>query len=49
MQGIAVKPGEKQLLARINQFIDKIKGNGELDKINEKWLHERMPAVLEKK
>ncbi|HEX6792934.1 MAG TPA: transporter substrate-binding domain-containing protein [Casimicrobiaceae bacterium] len=49
VQGIAVKPGEKQLLARINQFIDKIKGNGELDKINEKWLHERMPAVLEKK
>jgi polar amino acid transport system substrate-binding protein len=49
VQGIAVKPGEQKLLARINQFIDKIKANGELDKINEKWLHEPMPAVLKKK
>jgi polar amino acid transport system substrate-binding protein len=49
VQGIAVKPGEQKLLARVNQFIDKIKANGELDKINEKWLNERMPAVLKKK
>jgi polar amino acid transport system substrate-binding protein len=49
VQGIAVKPGEKKLLARINQFIDKIKADGELDKINEKWLGEAMPAVLKKK
>ena len=49
VQGIAVKPGEQKLLARINQFIDKIKANGELDKVNEKWLKEPMPAVLKKK
>jgi len=49
VQGIAVKPGEKALLAKINQFIEKIKANGELDKINEKWLGEPMPAVLKKK
>ena len=49
VQGIAVKPGEKNLLARINQFVDKIKANGELDKINQKWLGEPMPAVLKKK
>ena len=49
VQGIAVKPGEQKLLARINQFIDKVKGNGELDKINQKWLGEPMPAVLKKK
>jgi polar amino acid transport system substrate-binding protein len=49
VQGIAVKPGEKQLLARVNQFIDKVKANGELDKVNQKWLGEAMPAVLKKK
>lgn len=49
VQGIAVKPGEQKLLARINQFIDKVKANGELDKINQKWLNEPMPAVLKKK
>lgn len=49
VQGIAVKPGEQKLLARINQFIDKVKAGGELDKINEKWLGEPMPAILKKK
>ena len=49
VQGIAVKPGEAKLLARINQFIDKVKANGELDKINQKWLGEPLPAVLKKK
>jgi polar amino acid transport system substrate-binding protein len=49
VQGIAVKPGEKNLLAWVNQFIDKVKANGELDKVNEKWLGEPMPAVLKKK
>jgi len=49
VQGIAVKPGEQKLLARINQFIDKVKANGELDKINQKWLNEPMPAILKKK
>ncbi len=45
---IAVKPGEKELLAWANQFIDKAKSDGELDKINQKWLGEPMPAVLKK-
>jgi polar amino acid transport system substrate-binding protein len=49
VQGIAVKPGEQQLLGWVNQFIDKVKANGELDKVNEKWLGEPMPAVLKKK
>ena len=49
VQGIAVKPGEQKLLARVNQFIDKIKADGELDKVNQKWLGEAMPAVLKKK
>jgi polar amino acid transport system substrate-binding protein len=49
VQGIAVKPGEAKLLAWVNQFIDKVKTNGELDKVNQKWLGEGMPAVLKKK
>ncbi|HEY1328078.1 MAG TPA: transporter substrate-binding domain-containing protein [Casimicrobiaceae bacterium] len=49
VQGIAVKPGEQKLLAWINQFIDKIKASGDLDKVNQKWLGEGMPAVLKKK
>jgi len=49
VQGIAVKPGEQKLLARVNQFIDKIKADGELDKINQKWLGEPMPSILKKK
>lgn len=48
VQGIAVKPGEDQLLAWVNEFIAKIKADGELDKINQKWLGEPMPAVLKK-
>jgi len=49
VQGIAVKPGEQKLLGRVNEFIEKIKANGELDKVNQKWLGEPMPAVLKKK
>jgi polar amino acid transport system substrate-binding protein len=49
VQGIAVKPGEHNLLTWVNQFIDKIKGSGDLDKVNQKWLGEAMPAVLRKK
>jgi polar amino acid transport system substrate-binding protein len=49
VQGIAVKPGEAKLLAWVNQFVEKVKANGELDKVNQKWLGEGMPAVLKKK
>lgn len=49
VQGIAVKPGEDKLLAAINDFIDKVKANGKLDEINQKWLGEPMPAVLKEK
>ncbi|MGH7227412.1 MAG: transporter substrate-binding domain-containing protein, partial [Gemmataceae bacterium] len=48
VQGIAVKPGETKLLDWVNQFIDKIKADGQLDKINQTWLGEPMPAVLKK-
>jgi polar amino acid transport system substrate-binding protein len=48
VQGIAVKPGEDKLLAAINQFIGKIKQDGSLDKVNQKWLGAPMPSVLTK-
>lgn len=48
VQGIAVKPGEPQLLAWVNEFVDKIKSDGQLDKINQKWLGAPMPAALTK-
>jgi polar amino acid transport system substrate-binding protein len=46
VQGIAVKPGEDKLLAWVNQFIGKIKQDGDLDKVNQKWLGAPMPAAL---
>lgn len=48
VQGIAVKPGEKDLLDWVNQFIEKVKTNGELGKISQKWLGEPLPPVLQK-
>lgn len=48
VQGIATKPNQKELLAWVNQFIAKAKDDGELNKINEKWLGAPMPAVLAK-
>lgn len=48
VQGIAVKPGEPKLLAWVNQFIDKIKADGQLNKISEKWLGEPPPSALKK-
>jgi polar amino acid transport system substrate-binding protein len=46
VQGIAVKPGEDKLLAAINTFVDKVKQDGSLDKVNQKWLGAPMPSVL---
>ncbi len=36
--GACTRLGEKEINASINQFIDKIKANGELAKIHEKWM-----------
>ena len=46
VQGIAVKPGSDQLLAKINAFIKHVEDDGELNKIHEKWLGEPMPDVI---
>ncbi|HET7411078.1 MAG TPA: transporter substrate-binding domain-containing protein [Pararhizobium sp.] len=46
VQGIAVRPGDKELLAKINAFIDQAMSNGTLDKISQKWLSEPLPDFL---
>lgn len=46
VQGIAVKPGEDELLARVNEFVKKAAESGELDKIHQKWLGEKMPDFI---
>lgn len=46
VQGIAVRPGSDELLARINEFLDKVKDNGELNAIHEKWLDAPLPEFV---
>jgi len=41
--GACTRLGEKELNASINTFIDKIKGNGELKKIYDKWMKVPVP------
>ena len=46
VQGIAVRKGSTELLAAVNAFIDKVKANGELSKIHEKWLGAPLPDFV---
>jgi polar amino acid transport system substrate-binding protein len=39
VQGIAVRPKQTEFLAAINAFLTKIKADGSLDKISQKWLN----------
>ena len=48
VQGIAVRPGADALLAEINAFLTKVKGNGELNAIHEKWLGTPLPDFVGK-
>jgi polar amino acid transport system substrate-binding protein len=48
--GACTRLGEKELNAALNSFIDKIKANGELAKIQQKWMDSSMtnfPASIE--
>lgn len=42
--GVCTRLGEKEINASINAFIDKIKANGELAKIHEKWMKLPLPT-----
>ncbi|WP_377830836.1 transporter substrate-binding domain-containing protein (plasmid) [Bradyrhizobium lupini] len=42
-QGICTKLGDASINAWLNQFIDKIRADGRLEKISQKWLAEPLP------
>lgn len=45
--GAGTRPGEKDWNASVNEFLVKIKGNGELAKIYTKWMKRDVPAFPE--
>jgi polar amino acid transport system substrate-binding protein len=45
--GACTRLGEKEINASINAFIDKIKGNGELEKPYAKWMKQPVPQFPE--
>lgn len=44
--GIAMKPGQKEFNARLNQVIDEIKASGELNAISKKWTLQDLPELV---
>ena len=45
VMGVAMRPGQAELDKAVNDFIDKNKANGELDKLYQKWLGTKLPAM----
>ena len=45
VMGMALRPGQTSLEKAVNDFIDKNKANGELDKLYQKWLGTKLPAM----
>lgn len=46
VQGIAVRPGSAELLDYINDFLGRVKENGKLNEIHEKWLDAPLPDFV---
>jgi polar amino acid transport system substrate-binding protein len=46
VQGIAVRKGSTELLEAVNAFVDKVKADGELTAIHEKWLGSPLPDFV---
>jgi polar amino acid transport system substrate-binding protein len=46
LQGIALRKGNPELLSAINDFVGKTMSNGELEKIQEKWLGSSLPQFV---
>ncbi|APW38014.1 hypothetical protein RD110_13090 [Rhodoferax koreense] len=44
--GVAMKPGQKEFNARLNQIIDEIKASGELNAISKKWTGQDLPELV---
>ena len=47
-QGIATRPGSDELLAYVNDFLNRKKQSGELNAIHEKWLDAPLPEFVAK-
>jgi polar amino acid transport system substrate-binding protein len=45
VMGVAMRPGQAQLEKAVNDFIDRNKANGELNKLYQKWLGTDLPAM----
>jgi polar amino acid transport system substrate-binding protein len=45
VMGVALRPGQTELEKAVNDFIDRNKANGELDKLYQKWLGTKLPAM----
>ena len=45
VMGVALRPGQAELEKAVNDFVDRNKANGELDKLYQKWLGTKMPAM----
>jgi polar amino acid transport system substrate-binding protein len=43
--GIAMRPGQKELNEWCNRFVDKVRANGELEALSQKWLHQPLPEL----
>lgn len=46
VQGIAVRPGDDALLTEVNAFIARVKKDGQLNAIHEKWLGSPLPDFV---
>jgi polar amino acid transport system substrate-binding protein len=45
VMGVALRPGQAELEKAVNDFVDRNKANGELDKLYQKWLGTKLPAM----
>ena len=45
VMGVALRPGQAELDKAVNDFIDRNKANGELNKLYQKWLGTNLPAM----
>jgi polar amino acid transport system substrate-binding protein len=43
--GVAMRPGQKELNAWINNFIDKMRSSGQLEALSQKWIGQPLPDL----
>ncbi len=45
-QGIAIRPGQDELMGHVNAFLDKVKESGELNVLHEQWVGGPLPEFV---